>query len=119
MIPMTEKKEIENCNNVKVVTDREGFALYFSRSPIPFYRDPLETRSVNKHLGFYAYPVHFLKVFSALFLGPLESAEKLEPLRALENGFKVKVEETSFDSIEVDTPKDIQKVEILLARRKP
>lgn len=119
MVPMTEKSQIENPNNVKVVTDREGFALYFSRSPIPFYRDTPETRSVNKHLGVYAYPVHFLKVFSALPMGPLESAEKLEPLRALEYGFKVKVEQTAFDSIEVDTPKDIQKVETLLGRHKP
>lgn len=119
MIPIAEKEEIENPNNVKVVTDREGYALYFSRSPIPFYRDAPETRSVNKHLGFYAYPVHFLKVFSALPLGPLESAEKLEPLRALENGFKVKVEETLLDSIEVDTPRDIRKVETLLGRHNP
>ena len=119
MIPLTEKQEIENPNNVKVVADREGFALYFSRSPIPFYRDAPETQSVHKHLGFYAYPVHFLKVFSTLPMGPLESAEKLEPLRALENGFKVKVEKTSFDSIEVDTPKDIQKVEALVGPHKP
>jgi len=118
MIPVTDKQEIENPNNVKVVSDREGFALYFSRSPIPFYRDAPETRSVHKHLGFYAYPVHFLKVFSTLPMGPLESAEKLEPLRALENGFKVKVEKTSFDSIEVDTPKDIQKVEALVGPHK-
>lgn len=118
MIPMTGKEDIENPNNVKVVIDREGFALYFSRSPIPFYRDTQETQSVYKHLGFYAYSVHFLKVFAALSQGPLESAEKLEPLRALENGFKIKVEETRFDSIEVDTPKDIKKVEHLLGRHK-
>jgi len=111
MIRMTEKEEIENPNNVKVVTDRLGFALYFSRAPIPCYRDTLENQGAYKHLGFYAYPVRFLKVFASLSPGPLESAEKLEPLRALEHGFKVKVEETPFDSIEVDTPKDIMKVE--------
>ena len=119
MIRMSEKKDIENPNNVKVVTDREGFALYFSRAPIPFYRDTKETRGVYKHLGFYAYPVHFLKIFASLSPGPLESAEKLEPLRALENGFKIKVEETRFDSIEVDTPKDIKKAEHMIGRQEP
>jgi 3-deoxy-manno-octulosonate cytidylyltransferase (CMP-KDO synthetase) len=116
MIGMRDREEIENPNNVKVITDRKGFALYFSRSPVPFYRDPGEDRGVYKHLGFYAYPVHFLKVFASLPPGPLESAEKLEPLRALEHGFKIKVEETRFDSIEVDTPKDIAKVEGLIHR---
>ena len=118
MIRMTEKEEIENPNNVKVVTDSQGFALYFSRAPIPFYRDHGENQGVYKHLGFYAYPVRFLKVFSSLSPGPLESAEKLEPLRALEHGFKIKVEETRFDSIEVDTPEDIKKVEHLIGRHK-
>jgi 3-deoxy-manno-octulosonate cytidylyltransferase (CMP-KDO synthetase) len=118
MIRMSEKEEIENPNNVKVVTDREGFALYFSRAPIPFYRDTGENQGVYKHLGFYAYPVHFLKVFASLSPGPLESAEKLEPLRALEHGFKVKVEETRFDSIEVDTPIDIKKVEHMIGRHR-
>jgi 3-deoxy-manno-octulosonate cytidylyltransferase (CMP-KDO synthetase) len=119
MIRMREQKEIEDPNNVKVVTDRKGFALYFSRAPIPFYRDGGEDQGVYKHLGFYAYPVHFLKVFAALSPGPLESAEQLEPLRALEHGLKVKVEETRFDSIEVDTPKDIKKAELMIDRRKP
>jgi len=118
MIRMREKGEIENPNNVKVVTDGKGFALYFSRSPIPFYRDTGDSQGVYKHLGFYAYPVHFLKVFASLSPGPLESAEKLEPLRALEHGFKIKVEETHFDSIEVDTYKDIAKVERLIDRQK-
>jgi 3-deoxy-manno-octulosonate cytidylyltransferase (CMP-KDO synthetase) len=117
MIRMREREEIENPNNVKVVTDTKGFALYFSRSPIPFYRDPAENQGVQKHLGFYAYPVRFLKVFARLSPGPLESAEKLEPLRALEHGFKIKVEETRFDSIEVDMPKDIAKVERLVGRQ--
>jgi 3-deoxy-manno-octulosonate cytidylyltransferase (CMP-KDO synthetase) len=119
MIRTKDKEEIENPNNVKVVTDRKGFALYFSRAPIPFYRDTRENQGVYKHLGFYAYPVHFLKIFAGLAPGPLESAEKLEPLRALEHGFKVKVEETRFDSIEVDTPKDIKKAEHMIGRRKP
>jgi 3-deoxy-manno-octulosonate cytidylyltransferase (CMP-KDO synthetase) len=118
MIRMHEKEEIENPNNVKVVTDRKGFALYFSRAPIPFYRDTGANQDIYKHLGFYAYPVRFLKVFARLPPGPLESAEKLEPLRALEHGFRIKVEETRFDSIEVDTLKDIAKVERMIGRQK-
>jgi 3-deoxy-manno-octulosonate cytidylyltransferase (CMP-KDO synthetase) len=118
MVRIHEREEIENPNNVKVVTDRKGFALYFSRAPIPFHRDPGENQDVYKHLGFYAYPVHFLKVFASLSPGPLESSEKLEPLRALEHGFKVKVEETRFDSIEVDTLRDITKAERMIGRRK-
>jgi 3-deoxy-manno-octulosonate cytidylyltransferase (CMP-KDO synthetase) len=117
MIRMNEKEEIENPNNVKVVTDRKGFALYFSRAPIPFCRDTGENQDIYKHLGFYAYPVRFLKVFASLPPGPLESAEKLEPLRALEHGFRIKVEETRFDSIEVDTLKDITKVERMIGRQ--
>ncbi|NTV31951.1 MAG: 3-deoxy-manno-octulosonate cytidylyltransferase [Deltaproteobacteria bacterium] len=117
MIRIREKEEIENPNNVKVVSDRKGFALYFSRSPIPFYRDTGENQGVYKHLGFYAYPVRFLRIFVSLSPGPLESAEKLEPLRALEHGFKIKVVETRFDSTEVDTPKDIKKAEHMIRRQ--
>jgi 3-deoxy-manno-octulosonate cytidylyltransferase (CMP-KDO synthetase) len=116
MIRIREKEEIDNPNNVKVVTDRKGFALYFSRSPVPFYRDIAENQGVYKHLGFYAYPVRFLKVFAGFAPGPLECAEKLEPLRALEHGFKIKVEETRFDSVEVDTLKDIVKAERSMGR---
>jgi 3-deoxy-manno-octulosonate cytidylyltransferase (CMP-KDO synthetase) len=119
MIRIREKEEIDNPNNVKVVTNRKGFALYFSRSPVPFFRDRAENQAVYKHLGFYAYPVRSLKVFAGLAPGPLESAEKLEPLRALEHGFEIKVEETRFDSIEVDTLKDVVKAERSMDRSDP
>ena len=112
---ITDLREVENPNNVKVVTDREGFALFFSRSPLPFFRDPDSPRCHYKHLGFYAYPMEFLTKFVNLPVGELESAEKLEQLRALEYGFRIKVEETPFDSVEVDTPGDVRKVEALLA----
>lgn len=112
---ITDVQEVQNPNNVKVVTDKEGFALYFSRSPLPFFRDPNSPRCHYKHLGFYAYPMEFLTRFVTLPVGELESAEKLEQLRALEYGFRIRVEETPFDSVEVDTPGDVLKVEALMA----
>ena len=123
MIPMSTLKyrirdetEIDNPNHVKVVTDSEGFALYFSRSPIPFFRDPKSSVVYYKHLGFYAYRNDFLLKFAALPISELESSEKLEQLRALECGFKIKVVETAFDSVEVDTPEDIIKAETIISK---
>jgi 3-deoxy-manno-octulosonate cytidylyltransferase (CMP-KDO synthetase) len=112
---ITNESEIENPNHVKVVTDGEGFALFFSRSPIPFFRDARSARVYYKHLGFYAYRKDFLEKFNALPMGELESSEKLEQLRVLEHGFKIKVVETPFDSVEVDTPEDIKRVEEIMA----
>ncbi len=105
---------IENPNHVKVVTDNQGFALYFSRYPIPYYRDSVDPGEYYKHLGFYGFRMEFLIQFTRLSEGVLETAEKLEQLRALENGFKIKVVETSFDSVEVDVPEDVKKVEELI-----
>jgi 3-deoxy-manno-octulosonate cytidylyltransferase (CMP-KDO synthetase) len=120
-VPMTTVKwkisdpdDIRNPNHVKVVTDRQDFALYFSRYPLPFFRDA-ESRQVHyKHLGFYGFRMEFLLKFTRLSQGVLEAAEKLEQLRALEHGFKIKVVETPFNSIEVDVPEDIEKVEKVL-----
>ncbi len=112
---ITDEGEIDDPNHVKVVTDKEGFALFFSRSPIPFFRDSRSNQVYYKHLGFYAYRRDFLTKFSSLPVGDLESSEKLEQLRALENGFRIKVVETPFDSIEVDRPADIKRVEKLMA----
>jgi 3-deoxy-manno-octulosonate cytidylyltransferase (CMP-KDO synthetase) len=114
-----DESEIEDPKHVKVVTDEKGYALYFSRSPIPFFRDPESHRIYYKHLGFYAYRIDILSDFMRLAIGPLESAEKLEPLRALEHGFEIKVVETPFDSFEVDTPEDIVKAEALLSADSP
>jgi 3-deoxy-manno-octulosonate cytidylyltransferase (CMP-KDO synthetase) len=110
---MTDDSHILNPNHVKVVTDNQGLAIYFSRCPIPYFRD---SRSGNyyKHLGFYGYRMDFLVKFTGLSHGILESAEKLEQLRALEHGFKIKVMETSFNSVEVDVPEDIETAEKLL-----
>ncbi|MBW1669442.1 MAG: 3-deoxy-manno-octulosonate cytidylyltransferase [Deltaproteobacteria bacterium] len=112
-------REVENPNYVKVVTDRQGFALFFSRSPIPFFRDADSGTVHFKHLGFYGYRLNFLNEFTNLPVGRLESAEKLEQLRALENGFKIRVVETQLDSVEVDTPEDIVRVEEILGRQAP
>jgi len=113
---ITDETEIDNPNHVKVVTDKEGFALFFSRSPIPFFRNSRSHMVYYKHLGFYAYRKDFLTKFGSLPVGELESSEKLEQLRALEYGFKIRVVETPFDSIEVDTPADIKRVEELMAQ---
>ena len=112
MHKIRDDKELHDTNKVKVVVDINGCALYFSRSPIPFYRDETSKKTFHyKHLGLYAYRKEFLLAFTKLSYGLLEHAEKLEQLRALEHGFKIKVVETIFDSIEVDTPEDIKQVE--------
>jgi len=109
-------EEIHDPNHVKTVFDRHGNALYFSRASIPFQRNPEESRKPTyyKHLGFYAYRKGFLLTFVGLPEGEWERFEKLEQLRALEYGYTIRVVLTEFDSIEVDTPKDIERVEALL-----
>lgn len=102
--------EISNPNVVKVVTDREGFALYFSRSAIPFDRDDNEGTEYFKHIGLYGYRKDFLKTYADLKPTKLELSEKLEQLRALENGYKIFVRKCDFDGHSVDTEEDLQKV---------
>jgi 3-deoxy-manno-octulosonate cytidylyltransferase (CMP-KDO synthetase) len=102
-------------NVVKVVFDRAGRALYFSRSPLPFWRDGVQAY-FYKHVGIYAYRVQFLKEFVHLPAGRWEEAEKLEQLRALEHGYPIHIVETDKDTQEVDSPEDLQKVEEFLRR---
>ncbi len=106
-------EEIDDPNHVKTVFDKDNYALYFSRSPIPFQRNPDEKikPTYYKHLGFYAYRKGFLLSYVALPEGEWERFEKLEQLRALEYGYKIKVMLTEHDSIEVDTPEDLLRVE--------
>ncbi|SDP03289.1 3-deoxy-manno-octulosonate cytidylyltransferase [Desulforhopalus singaporensis] len=113
------EEEINDPNHVKTVFDRDNYALYFSRAPIPFQRNPdeQETPIYYKHLGFYAYRKGFLLTFVALPEGNWEKFEKLEQLRALEYGYKIKVVLTGHDSIEVDTPEDLKRVETSLSRK--
>ena len=109
-----DKRDIQNPHHVKVVTDRDGFAIYFSRYPIPFCRDGLPEGVHYKHLGFYCFRMDFLMQLTSLPEGELEFLEKLEQLRALEYGYKIKVMETLHDSVEVDVPEDVQKIEKIL-----
>jgi 3-deoxy-manno-octulosonate cytidylyltransferase (CMP-KDO synthetase) len=101
--------EISDPNVVKVVTDRAGDAIYFSRCPIPFDRDDAGGGHY-KHIGLYIYQREFLLSYSALPIGPLELAEKLEQLRALENGYRIRVVETEYESLGVDTPGNLERV---------
>ena len=105
--------EIDDPNVVKVVTDRFENAIYFSRSTIPYQRDKTESKrqAVHfKHIGLYVYRRDFLLRYPGLPVGPLEKAERLEQLRALENGHKIRVVETEYESIGVDTPEDLERV---------
>lgn len=105
-----------NPNLVKVVFDQRGRALYFSRSPLPFWRDG-QAPYFYKHIGIYAYRVDFLQRFVTLPPGRWEVAEKLEQLRALEHGFAIHIVETDGDTMEVDTPEDLRRVEEYLGGR--
>ncbi|MFQ5673868.1 MAG: 3-deoxy-manno-octulosonate cytidylyltransferase [Nitrospinales bacterium] len=126
MTPIRSMEEVLNPNVTKTVADRNGFALYFSRSPIPFHRD----RQMNggaqgatdrqdgvlafKHIGLYAYTRSFLMQFPNLPRSRLEEAEKLEQLRILENGIPIKITETPKDSVGVDCPADLEKIQQLM-----
>ena len=103
---------------VKVVVDKNNFALYFSRSVIPFRAHGSEADSpvYFKHIGLYGYTKDFLFTYKNLALSKLEKTERLEQLRILEQGYKIKVVETKFDTISVDTPEDLEKVKAYLSR---
>ena len=101
-------------NTVKVVTDDSGRALYFSRHPIPFDRDGTGVKRY-KHIGIYAYTRAALRLFHSLPQSSLESAEKLEQLRFLQNGVAIYVVETPYDTVGVDTEADLQRVNLLLS----
>ena len=120
---ITDAEDYENPHVVKVVVDADGNALYFSRSPIPYVRESraasedavYEETPVFKHLGLYAYRRSFLLAFARLQPTPLELAESLEQLRALEHGFRIRTVETEHDSIGVDTPEDLERARRLVA----
>jgi 3-deoxy-manno-octulosonate cytidylyltransferase (CMP-KDO synthetase) len=108
--------DLANPNVVKVVLDRAGFALYFSRAPIPHARDPRGGwPPLYRHIGIYGYRRTALLVLASLEPTPLERTEALEQLRALEHGIRIRAVETSYDSIGVDTPADLEQVRRLLA----
>ena len=112
--------ELTNPSIVKTVLDRDRNALYFSRTPIPYARDLqdsewLDHQTYYKHIGLYVFRREFLCTFAQMAQTPLERAEKLEQLRILENGFKIKCTITSFDSVPVDTQEDLEKVRAILS----
>ena len=113
-IQLKESEEIQNPNNVKVITDNKGFALYFSRSVIPFHRDLDFEVKYYKHIGVYAFRKEALIKFSSLEMTPMEISEKLEQLRYLENGMKIRLVETDFVGIGIDTPEDLEKAKTLI-----
>lgn len=109
MLEMGEKADIENPNNVKVVTDQSGFALYFSRSVIPYPRDADAGARYYRHIGVYAFRKQALMDFYSLPMKSLEATEKLEQLRYLEFGRRIKMVETRHAGIGIDTPEDLEK----------
>ena len=114
MFEITDEEEINNPNNVKVVTDQSGFALYFSRSVIPFPREKNVGVRYMKHIGIYAFRKQALLDFYHLPMKSLEASEKLEQLRYLEFGKRIKMVETHQGSIGIDTPEDLEKARKLL-----
>lgn len=109
-------EDFDDPNVVKLVLDRAGYVLYFSRAPIPHQRDPQRGwPPLYKHIGLYAYRRSTLLVLASLEPTPLERTESLEQLRALEHGIRIKAVETAYDSIAVDTPDDLARVRRLLA----
>jgi 3-deoxy-manno-octulosonate cytidylyltransferase (CMP-KDO synthetase) len=113
--PVETIDELHNPNLVKVITDVNGFAVYFSRYPVPYPRDRIleSAAGYKKHMGVYAYKSAFLKTFVQLSMSFLEGAEKLEQLRAIENGYKIKMIEVACFEKGIDTPEDLE-----LARKK-
>jgi 3-deoxy-manno-octulosonate cytidylyltransferase (CMP-KDO synthetase) len=108
---IADPTDIVNTNVVKVVTNLLGDAIYFSRCPIPYERDGQTGVPVYfKHIGLYVYRREFLLRYPDLAVGPLEQAERLEQLRALENGYRIRVAATDYESLGVDTPEDLERV---------
>ena len=115
---ITDPDDIANPNNVKVVVNKFGEALYFSRNIIPFPRDPNTKVSYYKHIGIYAYRKEALQQFTELPPSLLEETEKLEQLRYLENGFKIRLALTDIPTIGIDTPEDLERARKRLITQK-
>ena len=116
-VPIRNPAEIMDPNIVKTVLDFDGNALYFSRAPIPWVRDrqgPVHATHL-KHIGLYVFRREALLEFATFPQGDLERIEQLEQLRWLENGYRIRVEETEYKTVEVDTPEDLKRAEQLLA----
>jgi 3-deoxy-manno-octulosonate cytidylyltransferase (CMP-KDO synthetase) len=108
-VEMTQMEDIENPNNVKVITDVNNLAIYFSRSVIPFHRDKEVAVKYYKHKGVYAFRKQALLDFHKTPMTPLEASEKIEAIRYQEIGKKIKMVETTVESVGIDTPEDLEK----------
>lgn len=117
--PFKSEAEARNTSAVKVVRNLNGMALYFSRYPIPYDRDQTENIFRYRHIGVYGFRRDFLFSFAKLERTPLEKSENLEQLRALENGVGIKVIETGYNSVSVDTPQDLKIAEKFLVSENP
>lgn len=115
-----DAKDLEDPNVVKVVIDKNNFALYFSRTPIPFHARNSEIKSpvYFKHIGLYGYTKDFLFIYKNLPISYLEKVERLEQLRVLEEGLHIKVIETKYDTISVDTPEDLERLKEYIKKSK-
>ena len=113
MVNITDWEEIENPNTVKVIVDSNNFALYFSRSPIPFPRDKNVGAKYYKHKGVYAFRKEALLDFYRLPMLELEATEKIECIRYLEYSKKIKMVETNVQGVEIDTPEDLERAKRL------
>lgn len=113
MVEITDWEEIANPNTVKVIVDQNNFALYFSRSPIPYPRDKSVSSRYFKHKGIYAFRKQALLDFTVLPMCFLEATEKIECIRYLEYGKKIKMVETSVQGVEIDTPEDLERAKTL------
>ncbi|MFC6268602.1 3-deoxy-manno-octulosonate cytidylyltransferase [Frigoriflavimonas asaccharolytica] len=117
-IKLHDLEEISNPNNVKVITDLQDCALYFSRSVIPYPREISQETIYYKHIGVYAFRKEALLKFSKLPMSPLEISEKIECIRYLENGMKIKMVETDFVGVGIDVPEDLEKAREILKNQK-
>ncbi len=109
--PLDMEKELDDPGIVKVILDRQGYAIYFSRSPIPYYRhQDAEARPLH-HIGLYGFRRDFLLQYTQLPATPLEKAESLEQLRAIEHGYKIWVGKTEYKTIEINTPEELAKAQ--------
>ena len=113
MVEIKDWDEINNPNTVKVIVDKNHFALYFSRSPIPYPRDKNAGVKYFKHKGIYAFRKQALLDFYNLPMRPIEASEKIECIRYLEYGKKIKMVETNIEGVEIDTPEDLEKAKKL------
>jgi 3-deoxy-manno-octulosonate cytidylyltransferase (CMP-KDO synthetase) len=115
--PVADDNEYRDPNTVKTVLDRHGFALYFSRSPIPYVRSNSLRPLLYKHIGIYAFKRDFLERFVAMPKSRLEEMESLEQLRVLENGFRIRVLTTHYDGFGIDTLADLERARLVLDRK--